>query len=113
PPVVLQPGQMSRVPGDAAAPTAPVAAGEPAAWRTGAVLFDDQPIGVILNEVERRFDVRVEARPAALRRVRISLVADRVDSAEEVLAMIAGARGLTYRAVEGGYVLLDPAAPRP
>lgn len=108
--VVLQPGQMSRVPGGAAEPTepVPVAVEERLAWRAGGMVFVDQPIGAILNELERRFGLRVETRPASIRGVRLSLVTDHAGSAEEVLAMIAGTRGYTFRPVEGGYLLTTP-----
>ena len=109
-PVVLSPGQMSRVAGTAATPTAPVpvAVESRLAWRTGGMVFIDQPIGDLLNEVERRFGTRVEVRPASLRQERLSLILNEVSRAEEVVATIAATRGFTYQPTADGFVLVSP-----
>jgi ferric-dicitrate binding protein FerR (iron transport regulator) len=108
-PVLLQPGEMSRIPGDTTVPTLPVQVelDRSLAWRAGGLVFENQPIGVILNEVERRFNTRVQVRPASLRDERLSLVLT-PESAEEVLSTIAGSRGYTYQPVEGGYLITAP-----
>lgn len=105
--VVLEPGELSRLARGEGQPTAPesVDTEKHLAWRRGGILFEDRPVGVVLNEVERRFDTHIHVVPESLRMERITLVFDQLDHPEEVLAAVAAARGLVYETSESGYVL--------
>ncbi|MFQ5568137.1 MAG: FecR family protein, partial [Rhodothermales bacterium] len=107
--VVLQPGQMSRVVGDAATPTVPVEVpvDRLMAWRTGGMAFTDQSIGDILAEVERRFGVDVRTTPDSIRDERLSLFLNSVDDVETVLAAICSPRGYRFQATDTGYTLTE------
>ena len=62
-PVVLAPGQMSRVPAGAATPSPPedVVVERMLAWRSGGFYFNNKPLGIILAEVERRYGFRLHS----------------------------------------------------
>jgi ferric-dicitrate binding protein FerR (iron transport regulator) len=103
-PVHLEPGQMSRVPERAALPGRPVgvAVDQMVAWRTGGFAFNNQPLGSIFAELERRFGVSIEA-PRALAEDSLVLFLDRAAGVEDILEAISRSHGLTYRAVDGGF----------
>ncbi|MEZ4700483.1 MAG: FecR domain-containing protein [Rhodothermales bacterium] len=108
-PVVLAPGQMSRLAGtDEPTAPEPIDVDQRISWRDGGMTFIDQPIGAVLDEIERRFATRVAASPASLRQVRISLVLNDVQDAEQVLAAIARVRGYSYRKTGDGYLIASP-----
>lgn len=105
---VLAPGDVRRV-----APGAPVAASavstaEALAWRRGDLVYKDRPLGVVLRDVERRFGLRVTARPADLGDRRVSVALRSPPSADAVVRDLATAFGLRYRPRADGYELYAP-----
>ena len=107
--VVLAPGQMSQVGTSTAAPSDPVDVDVPRAlaWRTGGIVFTDQPLAVIFAELERRFDVDLHTRSEALRTERFSLFVNRADSLEALLDMICAPLACRYQATAQGFELTD------
>lgn len=107
--VVLAPGQMSQVESSAPAPSAPVAVDVPRelAWRTGGLAFTDQPLAVIVAELERRFDVDLHTRSERLRTEPFSLFVNRADSLETLLDMICASLECRYQATAQGFELTD------
>lgn len=107
--VTLTPGEARQVTARDAPTPAPVAANltvaEATAWRTGDLVFKDQPLGVILDDVERRFAVQVAVQPAALARQRLNLALRQPAAADAVLRDLATALGLRYRETANGYEL--------
>lgn len=96
--VVLMPGQRSAMRITATRPTAPerVDPVQRTAWRNGGFLFVNRQVGVVLDEVARRFDVIIEVYPAALRNEMVSLKLNDTRDAEAVLQTIAAIRGYTF-----------------
>ena len=110
-PVVLGPGDVGLVEG----PTATVEGGgtaEALAWRDGDLIFKGRPLGAVLRDVERRFGTAVSVEPAALAGRRVSVALRQPASAEAVVADLAAALGLRYRARADGLHLYAPPAPR-
>lgn len=107
--VTLAPGQQSRVNGAASMPTKPepVALARRLAWRTGGLAFTDQPFALIFDEIERRFDVEIEAPDDLLARS-FSFYVNSPGSAESVLADLARAEGFRYRPTSRGYEVYRP-----
>jgi transmembrane sensor len=107
--VVLAPGQMSQVESSAPAPSvpAPVDVLRALAWRTGGLAFADQPLAVILTELERRFGVDLHTRSERLRTERFSLFVSRADSLETLLGMICASLECRYQATAQGFELTD------
>ena len=105
-PVVLEPGQVSRILGKEA-PTAPVLDNveQRTSWRSGGLYFNDRPVGAVLDEIKRRYDVQVDISPVSLRQERITLVTSGEQGAESVLTVVARVRGYTLRETNGVFSL--------
>lgn len=80
-----------------------------ATWRTGGFAAIDEPLAVVLAELQRRAGVAITleggAATAERARERVSLFYPRIPAIESVLADLCTARGLTYRRTSRGYVI--------
>lgn len=105
--VLLQPGQTRQVARGIASLPAPsgLTVAEATAWRNGDLVFKDQPLQIILDEVERRFALTLGVQPGSLARQRLNLALRQPSDAEMVLRDLATALGLHYRETAGGYEL--------
>lgn len=106
--VVLEAGQAGHV-ADAGAAYTPLSTGVSAttAWRTGGFFVDDEPYGVLFDEIERRFGVQIDA-PAAIRARRRTFIKQQATSAEAVLRDFCLSVGLRYRATASGFEVYQP-----
>lgn len=106
-PVILQPGQMSRILADAPQPTppAPVAVETKMAWRAGAFRFLDTPLGDVLDELARRTNQTIRVSDPALREARVGIILDEVESVEAVLAILSEIRDLRFEQTAEGFVV--------
>ena len=104
--LILAPGEVARVQADAG-PTrlSTEAVTDRTAWRQGDFVYKDQPLGLVLRDVERRFGVRITA-PEDLSRRHVSVALRTPGSADEVVRDLATALGLRYRARSDGFELL-------
>ncbi len=111
--VALAPGQTRRILPDRREAPLPdtVAAGWATAWRRGDLVFKDQWLGVILEDVERRFAVDVAVEPFSLRQRRLTLAWRSPSSAEAVIRDVTVALGLNYRETSNGYEIYAPLLP--
>lgn len=106
--VVIEPGYRSIVrASDNPSVPAAIALDRELAWRDGALAFNGQPFGVIFDEIERRFDVTIDA-PRDLRSEPYTVYLHNPASAEAVISTIAQAHGLRYRATANGYQVYWP-----
>lgn len=107
--IMLVPGQQSDVRSQAERPSTPevVALERRLAWRTGGLAFSDQPFAIIFAELERRFDVEIEASDEILSET-FSFYMHSPESAESVIADLARAEGLRYRETSQGYDIYHP-----
>ncbi|TDI76399.1 MAG: DUF4974 domain-containing protein [Bacteroidetes bacterium] len=71
-------------------------------WIDGGIDFVNMPIGTVLNELSRRYDVRLEA-PVSIRHRRITLLPSQYASIEDVLIDMSAAVNIRYRKIAGGY----------
>ena len=109
PSVVLKPGETSTIAGASAPSTpAPTNVGQSTSWRVGGLYFIDEPVGVVIDEIARRFDVEVRVIPLSLRQERVSLRLSEARSAGEALSMMAIARNYTLREANGVFTLITP-----
>lgn len=107
--IVLMPGSTSSLAAGEQRPSAPdsVVVSRALAWRSGGFQFSNQPLGMLFAEVERRFDVTIQAseqiatRPSAYYKHAPS-------SAEEILKEITTATNLRYRATANGFEVYAP-----
>lgn len=107
--VVLGAGEQSHVIASADRPTAPesIILERRLAWRTGGLAFSDQPFSIIFAEIERRYDVNIEASDDVLAGS-FSFYVNAPQSAESVIADLARAEGLRYRETLKGYEVYHP-----
>ncbi|NNF57725.1 MAG: hypothetical protein HKN04_05740 [Rhodothermaceae bacterium] len=113
--ILLTPGETGRVTED---DSTPILAEEEIqialAWREGDLVYKDRPLGLILNDLERRFGLRIASQPPTLRQRRVSVALRNPTSADAVVRDLALALDLRYRARADGFELYaTPAASEP
>lgn len=99
PGVILEPGQMSTVALNDTTPTLPRPAviDQMLAWQSGRLVFDNEMLGKILNEMERRYAVEIAVSPASLRDSLLTLTFNSDRSVETILEDIAAIKGYGVR----------------
>jgi ferric-dicitrate binding protein FerR (iron transport regulator) len=102
-PVVMAPGETRLVRQAASYTLDQITPEDATAWRRGELVFKDQPLGVILRDVERRFALDIKLVPRALATVRLHLALREPRSAEDVVRDLALANGLRYRETATGF----------
>ena len=108
--VVLAPNQIGRVVADTTRPTLPqsISTTSTLAWRNGSLDFRGQWLGLILNDLERRYGLTFQYQPTSLNRKQLSFVFRRQPEAEVVVEHICRALGLKYRTTSTGFELYEP-----
>lgn len=81
------------------------------AWRRGDLVFKDQLLGIVMEDVERRYAVDIRVHPDRLQHKRLNLALRRPESAEAVVRDLALALGLAYRETSTGFELFEDPAP--
>jgi ferric-dicitrate binding protein FerR (iron transport regulator) len=71
------------------------------AWRSGGFSYENELIGTVIDDVERRFDVRIKA-PASIRLRPITIHRNEVSDAAEFIGDIAATISVRYRATANG-----------
>ena len=106
----LEPGEAARVAATFDAPT-PEANLDPAAataWREDRFVFVNQPLGVMFDEIERRFGIEIKA-PEKIRQYPHN-IGTKVTSAEKLVSDLCGsvtAFKLRYRAMANGFEVFE------
>ena len=75
------------------------------AWLRGDLVFKDQEVGDILDEIRRRYAIQLRLDARALDRTRLSLALRGYPDAEAVVRDLAGSLGIRYRRISNGYEL--------
>ncbi len=103
--VVLSPGKMSSWNNNMIEPADPVSvsADRVLGWRSNLLHFDEKPLAVILNELERRFDVRIELEAQEMRYETLTTYYTEPRNLETVLNDISLVKGLRYAETANGY----------
>lgn len=106
--VRLRPGE-STIVAPESVPSAPVSGDATAAsaWRSGGLAFSNAPISDVLDEIERRYGLRIEA-PDDIRLARVSLFRHSATTADELLGDLADTAGLRFRRTAQGYEIFVP-----
>lgn len=104
--VVLHPGQSALVRGSEVSVLDPGdAESQKPFWKTGGMDFKNAPLGVILDEIERRYAIEIEVTPDSLRSARISIHAGHAELGT-ILGLVANARDLDVVSTAQGYRLI-------
>jgi len=72
------------------------------AWRNGGFSYDNELIGTIIDDVERRFDVRIKA-PASIRLRPVTIHRNEVTDASEFIGDIAATISVRFRTTANGF----------
>jgi transmembrane sensor len=80
-----------------------------AVWRDGGFAIHHLPLGDVLRELERRYDVRIRTGRDVPHEVPITLFYHRAADAETIIHDVALATDLQYRVLRGGFELVQPA----
>jgi ferric-dicitrate binding protein FerR (iron transport regulator) len=90
-------------------PSAPdtVSMSQVLAWRTGGLAFQNVPFGTIFADLERRFDLQIQASTPLKNRPFVYFKQQPV-SAQLVLGELTQAAGLRYRATAQGFEVYEP-----
>ena len=104
-PVTLVPGQRAQVFNHQLVLSTPDSANQQldTAWRNGDLVFKNQRLGTILEDVERHFDVDILLSIPDIEKRQISLAQRKPENAETVLSDICFALNLNYRITSAGF----------
>ena len=98
---VVEPGQALTVSPEVLIPVETTPASR-LAWRNGGFSYDNELIGTIIEDVERRFDVSIKA-PASIRLRPITIHRNEVDDAAEFIGDIAATISVRFRPTAKGF----------
>lgn len=110
PVIELDPGEAVSIQGGAQSPTPSIREVDrdrSVSWRTGGLAYENEPIGNVLRDLERRFDITLSA-PASIRLRRISYWKQHASDASEAVGDVAATVGVRYRPVKDGFELYLP-----
>jgi ferric-dicitrate binding protein FerR (iron transport regulator) len=75
------------------------------AWRTGALEFEDRPLGDVLEEVERRYGVEIEIAAGTASESRVSAFYRSLPAIGSLLGDLGTAAGVRFTPTPDGYVV--------
>ncbi|HMB90081.1 MAG TPA: FecR domain-containing protein [Rhodothermales bacterium] len=104
----LTAGQHTNVSDNVMGPTPPAEAhlDQATAWRTGQFIYYNQPLGVMFDEIEHRFNLTIEV-PPSIRARRQNFIKHEVESAESLLSDLCQSVKLRYRPTANGYEVFE------
>lgn len=102
-PVVISPGESYVVTRRGTIASTPVPVESASAWRHGDLFFTDEPLGAVLEDVQRRFDTTIRLTVDGLAERRVNLSIRNPEDAETVVESVCGAYALNYRRVADGF----------
>lgn len=105
----LVPGETKRVLSDGTVEdVSGLALADALAWRSGALIYHDEKLGVVLEDIERRFGISLTLQPASLDTVRMTFSSHNPAGVESVITTLCAPHGLRFRETSDGYQLYDP-----
>ena len=109
--LILEAGESARLADQEEAPLAldPVNTENALSWQDGSFKFSKHSIGTILDEVERRFDVRIKVSSKSLLDKPFGVLKDNPPGAEEIIRDICELNACQYRTVPGGFEITQSA----
>ena len=103
--VTIRPGQLSRWAVAMGAPTNPdsISLDRILGWRDHKIAFTKKPLPVLLRELERRFDTRIELQAETMRDETITVYYVSPKNVEAILKDVCRVKGLRYAENANGY----------
>ena len=112
--LILEAGDVARLTRENSAPIAlalnSVNTQNALSWRAGSFKFSNHTVGAVVDELERRFDVRIKVSLNNLLDEPYGVLKDNPLGAEEIIRDICELNNCQYRTVPGGYEIIQPAA---
>ncbi len=112
--LILEAGDAARLDREASAPMAMVLDSvntqNALSWRSGGFKYSKHTVGTVINELERRFDVRIKVSSNSLLSLDYGVLKDNPLGAEEIIRDICELKHCQYRTVPGGYEITEAAA---
>lgn len=78
------------------------------AWIENRFAFERRPLGEIIREIERRFDITVTVQPRQILLDSLTIYYSNEISAEQIIQDICQSKALNYREANGGYIIESP-----
>ena len=105
--VTLKAGQSSQLRAQEHIPSPPqtVKNTAPTAWMDRGISFEDQPLSMVFDEISRRFDVTIQTEQKDILTEKLTIYLSNVSSAEQTLADVCRAKGLSYNKKAGIFVV--------
>ena len=105
--VTLNPGETSSIFKESGTPTEPleVSRDRALAWLDNHFAFEAMPFVQIIREIERRFDLNIRVQPKDVLFDTLTIYYNKKVNAEQIIRDISQSKGLSYRKVNGGYVI--------
>jgi transmembrane sensor len=103
--VELHPGEMVTATATALSAVRPVDPSRALAWREGRIIFEEQPLGTVLAELQRYYDGRIivmDSRASGL----VVTGNYRLDDIEGAIRTLADAAGVGMTRIPGGFIIL-------
>ena len=110
--LILEAGESARLADQEDAPVAleTVNTENALSWRHGSFKFSNHPLGTIIDELERRFDVRIKVSTKSLLDKPFGVLKDNPIGAEEIIRDICELNACQYRTIPGGFEITQSAA---
>ena len=107
--VVLLPGESTVVPRDSVAPRPPFQTPSEslAIWRNGGLSFINQPLGDVVDDLERLYDTSILLSKTELARIRVGFKSTKPVELTAVLGAICSPHGLGFQRTVGGYEIVE------
>lgn len=104
-PVVLTPGSLSRWNANLEKPSDPerVSIDRVMGWRENMLIFNNKPLSVIFNELERKFDVQIDLQDPRVGRETLTTFYAEPQSIDSVLSDICMVKGLRFAETRNGF----------
>lgn len=105
--VILKPGEMSSILNTNGTPSEPVevSSKRALAWLDNHFAFEAMPFVQIIREIERRFDLNIRVQPKDILFDTLTIYYNKKVNAEQIIRDISQSKGLSYRKINGGYVI--------
>lgn len=104
--VLLRPRQRASTDPDGVTGPEDISTDQLLAWRSGGFAYDDEPLGRVLDDIERRLGTKILVSVPGAEQSRISLYLNATQDPDKVLQLISMVKGYNYRKTEYGYELL-------
>ncbi|MDR8390360.1 DUF4974 domain-containing protein [Aliifodinibius sp. S!AR15-10] len=105
--IILNPGEQSSLSLNQSVPTEPdnTSLENTLSWMENRFMFENRPLYQIIPELERRFNISIDVRADRIMNDSLTIYYSNQVKAEEIIKDICLSQGVTYRAMNNGFVI--------